>query len=90
MSKSTSWCRCLDSGVPAALGYSQHSGVPFELGIIRTTMSAAPSSSRRQSVRELGVRMKHSANRAAIEGKRIILIDDSLVRGHHVEEDRPA
>jgi amidophosphoribosyltransferase len=67
--------------VPAALGYSQHSGVPFELGIIRNHYVGRTFIQPTQSVRELGVRMKHSANRAAIEGKRIILIDDSLVRG---------
>ncbi len=70
-----------DSGVPAAIGYSQHSGVPFELGIIRNHYVGRTFIQPTQSVRELGVRMKHSANRAAIEGKRIVLIDDSLVRG---------
>src|SRR5487761_1670451 len=70
-----------DSGVPAALGYSQESGVPFELGIIRNHYVGRTFIQPTQSVRELGVRMKHSANRAAIEGKRIILIDDSIVRG---------
>ena len=70
-----------DSGVPAALGYSRESGVPFELGIIRNHYVGRTFIQPTQSVRELGVRMKHSANRAAIEGKRIILIDDSLVRG---------
>ena len=70
-----------DFGVPAALGYSQHSGVPFELGIIRNHYVGRTFIQPTQSVRELGVRMKHSANRAAIEGKRIILIDDLLVRG---------
>ncbi|ETR74880.1 amidophosphoribosyltransferase [Afipia sp. P52-10] len=70
-----------DSGVPAAVGYSQTSGVPFELGIIRNHYVGRTFIQPTQSVRELGVRMKHSANRAAIAGKRIILIDDSLVRG---------
>jgi amidophosphoribosyltransferase len=70
-----------DSGVPAAIGYSQHSGVPFELGIIRNHYVGRTFIQPSQSVRELGVRMKHAPNRAAIEGKRIILIDDSLVRG---------
>ncbi len=70
-----------DSGVPAAVGYSQVSGVPFELGIIRNHYVGRTFIQPTQSIRELGVRMKHSANRAAIEGKRIILIDDSLVRG---------
>ncbi len=70
-----------DSGVPAAIGYSQQSGIPFELGIIRNHYVGRTFIQPTQSVRELGVRMKHSANRVAIEGKRIILIDDSLVRG---------
>src|SRR6201747_3098925 len=70
-----------DSGVPAAIGYSQHSGVPFELGIIRNHYVGRTFIQPTQSVRELGVRMKHSANRAAIEGKSIVLVDDSLVRG---------
>ncbi len=70
-----------DSGVPAAIGYCQESGVPFELGIIRNHYVGRTFIQPTQSVRELGVRMKHSANRAAIEGKRIVLIDNSLVRG---------
>ena len=70
-----------DSGVPAAVGYSQASGIPFELGIIRNHYVGRTFIQPSQSGRELGVRMKHAPNRAAIEGKRIILIDDSLVRG---------
>ena len=70
-----------DSGVPAAIGYSRQSGVPFELGIIRNHYVGRTFIQPTQSVRELGVRMKHSANRAAIAGKRVVLIDDSLVRG---------
>jgi len=70
-----------DSGVPAALGYSRAAGIPYELGIIRNHYVGRTFIQPTQSVRELGVRMKHSANRAAIEGKRIVLIDDSLVRG---------
>jgi amidophosphoribosyltransferase len=70
-----------DSGVPAAVGYSQHSGVPFELGIIRNHYVGRTFIQPTQAIRESGVRMKHSANRIAVEGKRIILIDDSLVRG---------
>ncbi len=70
-----------DSGVPAAIGYSHASRIPFELGIIRNHYVGRTFIQPTQSVRELGVRMKHSANRAAIAGKRIILIDDSLVRG---------
>ena len=70
-----------DSGVPAALGYSEGAGIPFETGLIRNHYVGRTFIQPAQSVRELGVRMKHSANRAAIAGKRIILIDDSLVRG---------
>jgi amidophosphoribosyltransferase len=70
-----------DSGVPAALGYAQACGVPFELGIIRNHYVGRTFIQPTQAIRELGVRMKHSANRAVIDGKRIVLIDDSIVRG---------
>jgi amidophosphoribosyltransferase len=70
-----------DSGVPAALGFSQHSRIPFELGIIRNHYVGRTFIQPFQSVRELGVRLKHSANRAVVAGKRIVLIDDSIVRG---------
>ena len=70
-----------DSGVPAALGYAQASGIPYELGIIRNHYVGRTFIQPTQSVRELGVRLKHSANRCVVEGKRIVLVDDSLVRG---------
>ena len=70
-----------DSGVPAALGYAQDSGLPYELGIIRNHYVGRTFIQPTQTGREIGVRMKHSANRAVVEGKRIILIDDSIVRG---------
>lgn len=70
-----------DSGVPAAIGYARASGIPFELGIIRNHYVGRTFIQPTQSIRELGVRMKHSANRAVVEGKRIILLDDSIVRG---------
>ena len=70
-----------DSGVPAALGFAQHSGVPFELGIIRNHYVGRTFIQPLQSVRELGVRLKHSANRAVVADKRIVLIDNSIVRG---------
>src|ERR1700743_1217638 len=70
-----------DSGVPAAGGYAQHSGVPFELGIIRNHYVRRTFIPPTPPVGAPGGKMKHNANRAAIEGKRIILIDDSLVRG---------
>jgi amidophosphoribosyltransferase len=70
-----------DSGVPAAIGYAQESGIPYELGIIRNHYVGRSFIQPTQSIREIGVRMKHSANRAVVAGKRIILLDDSLVRG---------
>ncbi len=70
-----------DSGVPAALGFAQGSNLPYELGIIRNHYVGRTFIQPTQSIRELGVRMKHSANRAVIEGKRIVLVDDSIVRG---------
>ncbi|MGF1648901.1 MAG: amidophosphoribosyltransferase [Hyphomicrobiaceae bacterium] len=70
-----------DSGVPAALGYSAASGLAFELGIIRSSYSRRTFIEPAQKIRRLGVQLKLAPNRAAVEGKRIILIDDSLVRG---------
>jgi len=70
-----------DSGVPASIGYSQTSGIPYELGIIRNHYVGRTFIQPTQTIRELGVRLKHSANRAVVKGKRIVLIDDSLVRG---------
>jgi amidophosphoribosyltransferase len=70
-----------DSGVPAAIGFAQSSGVPFEMGIIRNHYVGRTFIQPTQSIREIGVRMKHSANRSVVSGKRIVLIDDSLVRG---------
>ncbi|KAF0134987.1 MAG: amidophosphoribosyltransferase, partial [Xanthobacteraceae bacterium] len=70
-----------DSGVPAAIGYAQASGLPYELGIIRNHYVGRTFIQPTQSVRDQGVRMKHSANRAVIEGQRLVLVDDSIVRG---------
>lgn len=70
-----------DSGVPAALGYAQESGIPFEMGIIRNHYVGRTFIQPTQRVRELGVRKKHSPNRAVLNGKRVVLIDDSIVRG---------
>ncbi|MGF1463311.1 MAG: amidophosphoribosyltransferase [Maricaulaceae bacterium] len=71
-----------DSGVPAALGYAQSAGLPFELGIIRNHYAGRTFIQPTQQIRQQGVRRKHSANRAVIEGKRVLLIDDSIVRGN--------
>ena len=70
-----------DSGVPAAIGYAQQSGIPFELGIIRSHYVGRTFIQPGDQVRHLGVKLKHNANRALIAGKRVILIDDSIVRG---------
>jgi amidophosphoribosyltransferase len=70
-----------DSGVPAAIGYAQTSGMPYEMGIIRNHYVGRTFIEPTQLIRELGVRRKHSGNRAVVKGKRIVLIDDSLVRG---------
>jgi amidophosphoribosyltransferase len=70
-----------DSGVPAALGFAQESGIAFEMGIIRNHYVGRTFIQPTQGVRELGVRMKHSPNRCVLKGKRVILIDDSIVRG---------
>ena len=70
-----------DSGVPAAIGYAQQSGIPFELGIIRSHYVGRTFIQPGDGVRHLGVKLKHNANRALITGKRVVLIDDSIVRG---------
>ena len=70
-----------DSGVPAAIGFSQASGIPFELGIIRSHYVGRTFIQPSDGVRHLGVKLKHNANSALINGKKIVLIDDSIVRG---------
>ena len=70
-----------DSGVPAAIGYAQESGIPFELGIIRSHYVGRTFIQPSDQVRHLGVKLKHNANSALIAGKRLVLIDDSIVRG---------
>ncbi|MBV9859766.1 MAG: amidophosphoribosyltransferase [Alphaproteobacteria bacterium] len=70
-----------DSGVPAAIGYAAESGLPFELGIIRNHYVGRTFIEPTDQIRHLGVRLKHNANRANLQGKRVILVDDSIVRG---------
>jgi amidophosphoribosyltransferase len=70
-----------DSGVPAAIGFARESGIPYELGIIRNHYVGRTFIQPTQSIRDQGVRMKHAANRAVVQGKRIVLVDDSIVRG---------
>ncbi|MSP03253.1 MAG: amidophosphoribosyltransferase [Acetobacteraceae bacterium] len=70
-----------DSGVPAAIGYSSQSGIPFELGIIRNQYIGRTFIEPTEHIRLLGVKLKHSANRPILKDKRVILVDDSIVRG---------
>ena len=70
-----------DSGVPAALGYSQAIGVPFELGLIRNHYVGRTFIEPTQNIRSLGVKLKLNANKSSIKNKKIVLVDDSLVRG---------
>ncbi len=71
-----------DSGVPAAIGFSEHSGVPFQLGIIRSHYVGRTFLQPTQSGRQRAVSRKHSPNRAVLEGKKVLLVDDSIVRGN--------
>jgi amidophosphoribosyltransferase len=70
-----------DSGVPAAMGFAAQSGIPYELGIIRNHYVGRTFIQPKQAIRDMGVRLKHSANRDVIKGKRVVLVDDSIVRG---------
>ncbi len=70
-----------DSGLPAAIGFAQQSQIPLELGIIRNHYVGRTFIEPEQRIRQLGVKLKHSANQETVKGKRIILIDDSVVRG---------
>ena len=70
-----------DSGVPAAIGYAQQAGVPFEFGIIRNHYVGRTFIEPTDHIRHLGVRLKHNANAAGLKDKRVVLVDDSIVRG---------
>jgi amidophosphoribosyltransferase len=70
-----------DSGVPAAIGYAEQSRIPFDLGIIRNHYVGRTFIEPSRAIRNLGVRLKHNANREHLKGKRVILVDDSIVRG---------
>ncbi|MDX1541498.1 MAG: amidophosphoribosyltransferase [Geminicoccaceae bacterium] len=70
-----------DSGVPAAIGYARAANLPFELGIIRNHYVGRTFIEPSDQIRHLGVKLKHNANRATIDGRRVVLIDDSIVRG---------
>lgn len=70
-----------DSGVPAAIGYAQAAGLSFELGLIRNHYVGRTFIEPSDKIRHFGVKLKHNANRATVHGKRVVLIDDSIVRG---------
>jgi amidophosphoribosyltransferase len=70
-----------DSGVPAAIGYAAEAGLPFELGIIRSHYVGRTFIEPETQIRHLGVKLKHNANRGQLAGKRVVLVDDSIVRG---------
>ncbi|MEI4487225.1 amidophosphoribosyltransferase [Frigidibacter sp. MR17.14] len=74
-------CPVPDSGTPAAIGYSQESGIPYAMGIIRNQYMGRTFIEPTESIRNMGVRLKLNVNRALIRGKRVILVDDSVVRG---------
>jgi len=74
-------CPVPDSGTPAAIGYSQESGIPYAMGIIRNAYMGRTFIEPSEQIRNMGVRLKLNVNRALIKGKRVILVDDSVVRG---------
>ncbi len=74
-------CPVPDSGTPAAIGFSLQSGIPYAMGIIRNQYMGRTFIEPTESIRNMGVRLKLNVNRALIRGKRVILVDDSVVRG---------
>ncbi|MGR3484097.1 MAG: amidophosphoribosyltransferase [Paracoccaceae bacterium] len=74
-------CPVPDSGTPAAIGYAAASGIPFGLGIVRNQYMGRTFIEPSEQIRNMGVRLKLNVNRALIAGKRVVLVDDSVVRG---------
>ncbi len=70
-----------DSGVPAALGYAEAAGIPFDLGLIRNHYVGRTFIEPSQSIRHFGVKLKLNPVRSVVEGKRVVVVDDSIVRG---------
>ena len=70
-----------DSGVPAALGYAQESGIPYDIGLIRSHYVGRTFIEPQQSIRHFGVKLKLAPVRSTLEGKRVVVVDDSIVRG---------
>ena len=76
-----------DSGVPSAIGFSHHSGIPLELGIIRNHYVGRTFIEPQDSIRHFGVKVKLNAVREVLQGKRIVVVDDSIVRGTTVKKN---
>ncbi|WP_417588803.1 amidophosphoribosyltransferase [Pararhodobacter oceanensis] len=74
-------CPVPDSGTPAAIGYSQESGIPYAMGIVRNQYMGRTFIEPSEQIRNMGVRLKLNVNRALVAGKRVVLVDDSVVRG---------
>lgn len=74
-------CPVPDSGTPAAIGYSQQSKIPFAMGIVRNQYMGRTFIEPTEHIRNMGVRLKLNVNRSLVRGKRVILVDDSVVRG---------
>ncbi|MDK3016233.1 amidophosphoribosyltransferase [Pseudodonghicola flavimaris] len=74
-------CPVPDSGTPAAIGFAHESGIPYGMGIIRNQYMGRTFIEPTEQIRNMGVRLKLNVNRALIRGKRVILVDDSVVRG---------
>ena len=74
-------CPVPDSGTPAAIGYAQESGIPYGMGIIRNQYMGRTFIEPTEQIRNMGVRLKLNVNRSLIAGKRVVLVDDSVVRG---------
>ncbi len=74
-------CPVPDSGTPAAIGFAHESGIPFGMGIIRNQYVGRTFIEPTEQIRNMGVRLKLNVNRALIRGKRVVLVDDSVVRG---------
>jgi amidophosphoribosyltransferase len=70
-----------DSSISAAIGYAEASGIPYELGLIKNRYVGRTFIQPSQSLREQGVKMKLSPVRGVVEGKRVVMVDDSIVRG---------
>ena len=74
-------CPVPDSGTPAAIGFARESGIPYGMGIVRNQYVGRTFIEPSEQIRNMGVRLKLNVNRALIQGKRIVLVDDSVVRG---------